>query len=133
MLTVSSTMAASSVCCNPSSLENYPTSISASLKIGNHSFSYVTFCLKFKLFMFCSKTSRTHCLSLRLYCDPKDSLGRRSCQTALEEILDGVSRSIAPVLPHLTEEVYLHSPGRDGTLPFFVQLMLHDYRLATAL
>ncbi|KAK9959829.1 hypothetical protein ABG768_009930 [Culter alburnus] len=49
----------------------------------------------------------------RLYCDPEDSLGRRSCQTTLEEILDGVSRSIAPVLPHLAEEVYLHSPGHD--------------------
>ncbi|KAK7904495.1 hypothetical protein WMY93_017102 [Mugilogobius chulae] len=49
----------------------------------------------------------------RLYCDPEDSLGRRSCQTALEEILDGVSRSIAPILPHLSEEVYLHAPGHD--------------------
>ncbi|XP_072221720.1 isoleucine--tRNA ligase, mitochondrial isoform X1 [Leuresthes tenuis] len=49
----------------------------------------------------------------RLYCDPEDSLGRRSCQTALEEILDGVTRSIAPMLPHLAEEVYLHAPGHD--------------------
>ncbi|XP_047466437.1 isoleucine--tRNA ligase, mitochondrial isoform X2 [Mugil cephalus] len=49
----------------------------------------------------------------RLYCDPEDSLGRRSCQTALEEILDGVTRSIAPILPHLAEEVYLHAPGHD--------------------
>ncbi|XP_054651382.1 isoleucine--tRNA ligase, mitochondrial isoform X1 [Dunckerocampus dactyliophorus] len=49
----------------------------------------------------------------RLYCDPEDSLGRRSCQTALEEILDGVTRSIAPILPHLAEEVYTHAPGHD--------------------
>ncbi|XP_070697859.1 isoleucine--tRNA ligase, mitochondrial isoform X3 [Pempheris klunzingeri] len=49
----------------------------------------------------------------RLYCDPEDSLGRRSCQTVLEEILDGVIRSIAPILPHLAEEVYLHAPGHD--------------------
>ncbi|KAM9842397.1 isoleucine--tRNA ligase, mitochondrial isoform 2-T2 [Aulostomus maculatus] len=49
----------------------------------------------------------------RLYCDPKDSLGRRSCQTALEEILDGVTRAIAPILPHLAEEVYVHAPGHD--------------------
>uniref|UniRef100_A0A8C4FB50 Isoleucine--tRNA ligase, mitochondrial n=1 Tax=Dicentrarchus labrax TaxID=13489 RepID=A0A8C4FB50_DICLA len=49
----------------------------------------------------------------RLYCDPKDSLGRRSCQTVLEEVLDGVTRSIAPILPHLAEEVYLHAPGHD--------------------
>ncbi|XP_026211408.1 isoleucine--tRNA ligase, mitochondrial isoform X2 [Anabas testudineus] len=49
----------------------------------------------------------------RLYCEPEDSLGRRSCQTALEEILDGVTRAIAPILPHLAEEVYLHAPGHD--------------------
>ncbi|XP_028250738.1 isoleucine--tRNA ligase, mitochondrial isoform X2 [Parambassis ranga] len=49
----------------------------------------------------------------RLYCDPEDSLGRRSCQTVLEEILDGMTRSIAPILPHLAEEVYLHAPGHD--------------------
>ncbi|XP_061599104.1 isoleucine--tRNA ligase, mitochondrial isoform X2 [Cololabis saira] len=49
----------------------------------------------------------------RLYCDPEDSLGRRSCQTALEEILDGVTRSMSPILPHLAEEVYLHAPGHD--------------------
>lgn len=52
---------------------------------------------------------------VRLYCDPDASLARRSCQTVLEKILDGVSRSIAPVLPHLAEEAYAHSPGRDGT------------------
>ncbi|KAM9707648.1 isoleucine--tRNA ligase, mitochondrial isoform 2-T2 [Menidia menidia] len=55
----------------------------------------------------------------RLYCDPEDSLGRRSCQTALEEILDGVTRSIAPVLPHLAEEVYQHAPGHDEGEPLF--------------
>lgn len=41
-------------------------------------------------------------------------MGRRSCQTVLEEILDGVTRSIAPILPHLAEEVYLHAPGHNG-------------------
>uniref|UniRef100_A0A1A8MEG1 Isoleucine--tRNA ligase, mitochondrial n=2 Tax=Nothobranchius pienaari TaxID=704102 RepID=A0A1A8MEG1_9TELE len=49
----------------------------------------------------------------RLYCDAEDSLGRRSCQTALEEILDGLTRSVAPILPHLAEEVYLHTPGHE--------------------
>ncbi|KAM9355395.1 isoleucine--tRNA ligase, mitochondrial isoform 2-T2 [Pholidichthys leucotaenia] len=49
----------------------------------------------------------------RLYCDPEDSLARRSCQTVLEEILDGVTRSVAPILPHLAEEAYLHAPGHD--------------------
>ncbi|KAG7272576.1 hypothetical protein CRUP_024365 [Coryphaenoides rupestris] len=49
----------------------------------------------------------------RLYCDPESSVGRRSCQTVLEEVLDGLTRSIAPILPHLAEEVYLHAPGHD--------------------
>lgn len=49
----------------------------------------------------------------RLYCEAEDSLARRSCQTALEEILDGLIRSVAPILPHLAEEVYLHAPGHD--------------------
>ncbi|KAM8834264.1 isoleucine--tRNA ligase, mitochondrial [Synchiropus picturatus] len=47
----------------------------------------------------------------RLYCEPRDSLGRRSCQTVLEEILDGLTRAVAPILPHLAEEVYAHAPG----------------------
>lgn len=54
---------------------------------------------------------------IRLYCEPEDSLGRRSCQTVLQKILDGVTRSIAPVLPHLAEEVYVHSPGHEGIHP----------------
>ncbi|XP_067098779.1 isoleucine--tRNA ligase, mitochondrial isoform X1 [Osmerus mordax] len=50
----------------------------------------------------------------RLYCDPEDSLARRSCQTVLEEVLDALTRSIAPILPHLAEEVYLYAPGHDA-------------------
>ncbi|KAM9777966.1 isoleucine--tRNA ligase, mitochondrial [Neosynchiropus ocellatus] len=49
----------------------------------------------------------------RLYCDPEDSLGRRSGQTVLEEMLDGLARAVAPILPHLAEEVYIHAPGHD--------------------
>ena len=33
----------------------------------------------------------------------------------LEAILDAVTRSIAPIVSHLVEEVYLHTPGHDGT------------------
>ncbi|XP_066527411.1 isoleucine--tRNA ligase, mitochondrial isoform X2 [Hoplias malabaricus] len=55
----------------------------------------------------------------RLYCDAENSLSRRSCQTALEEILDGLTRSIAPILPHLAEEVYKYSPGHDESETLF--------------
>ncbi|XP_064490003.1 isoleucine--tRNA ligase, mitochondrial-like isoform X2 [Ornithodoros turicata] len=46
----------------------------------------------------------------RLYCDASNSLTRRSCQTVLSHTLDVLARLIAPVLPHLCEEVFLHHP-----------------------
>uniref|UniRef100_A0A452VB19 isoleucine--tRNA ligase n=1 Tax=Ursus maritimus TaxID=29073 RepID=A0A452VB19_URSMA len=46
----------------------------------------------------------------RLYCEPAGGPKRRSCQTALAEILDVVLRSLAPILPHLAEEVFQHIP-----------------------
>jgi isoleucyl-tRNA synthetase len=42
----------------------------------------------------------------RLYCDPADSLSRRSCQTALYKILDCLVRLLAPILVHTAEEVW---------------------------
>ncbi|MGA2914769.1 MAG: isoleucine--tRNA ligase [Sedimentisphaerales bacterium] len=42
----------------------------------------------------------------RLYCDAKDSLSRRSAQTAMHKILDSLTRLLAPVLVHTAEEVY---------------------------
>ncbi|KAM8999360.1 isoleucine--tRNA ligase, mitochondrial [Sarcophilus harrisii] len=46
----------------------------------------------------------------RLYCEKENDLKRRSCQTALAEILDVMVRAIAPILPHLAEEVFQHIP-----------------------
>ncbi|GAB5583700.1 isoleucine--tRNA ligase [Prionailurus iriomotensis] len=46
----------------------------------------------------------------RLYCESAGDPGRRSCQTALAEILDVVVRSFAPILPHLAEEAFQHIP-----------------------
>lgn len=46
----------------------------------------------------------------RLYCENADDPKRRSCQTALAEILDVMVRSFAPILPHLAEEVFQHIP-----------------------
>lgn len=113
MLTVSSMLAESSVSSKPSSPETSPAFTSASLRTGKAFPQH-----KIHLIL---TSSAFICLLLmyllpRLYCDPEDSLGRRSCQTALEEILDGVTRSVAPILPHLAEEVYLHAPGHDSML-----------------
>ncbi|XP_048212509.1 isoleucine--tRNA ligase, mitochondrial [Perognathus longimembris pacificus] len=46
----------------------------------------------------------------RLYCESENDPRRRSCQTALAEILDVLVRSFAPILPHLAEEVFQHLP-----------------------
>nr|XP_004670163.1 isoleucine--tRNA ligase, mitochondrial [Jaculus jaculus] len=46
----------------------------------------------------------------RLYCENEKDPRRRSCQTALVEILDVLVRSFAPILPHLAEEVFQHIP-----------------------
>ncbi|XP_054432582.1 isoleucine--tRNA ligase, mitochondrial isoform X1 [Pteronotus mesoamericanus] len=46
----------------------------------------------------------------RLYCEKASDPRRRSCQTALAEILDVMVRSFAPILPHLAEEVFQHIP-----------------------
>ncbi|EQB78580.1 hypothetical protein CB1_001073068 [Camelus ferus] len=51
---------------------------------------------------------------LRLYCERANDPRRRSCQTALAEILDVVVRSFAPILPHLAEEVFQHVPYVKG-------------------
>lgn len=44
----------------------------------------------------------------RLYCDGERSPSRRSCQTVLSHLLDTLVYLVAPVLPHLAEEVYYH-------------------------
>ncbi|CAF0914431.1 unnamed protein product [Brachionus calyciflorus] len=45
----------------------------------------------------------------RLYCDGKDSLERRSAQTALYHILIKTLLMIGPVMPHLAEEAFHYS------------------------
>lgn len=46
----------------------------------------------------------------RLYCDEKDSPRRTACLYTLNGILKTVSYVIAPILPHLAEEVFLYYP-----------------------
>jgi isoleucyl-tRNA synthetase len=42
----------------------------------------------------------------RMYCDPADSLSRRSGQTAMHRILDALARMLAPILVHTAEETW---------------------------
>ena len=48
----------------------------------------------------------------RLYCDGKDSLSRRSAQTALWLILDAMTKLFAPILAFTCDEIWLAMPHR---------------------
>ena len=47
----------------------------------------------------------------RLYTLAPDARARRSAQTAMFAIADGLARLIAPILPVLAEEYWAHLPG----------------------
>jgi len=46
----------------------------------------------------------------RLYIAAADSERRRACQTVLYHVLEALARTIAPVLPHLAEDIWQHLP-----------------------
>ena len=48
----------------------------------------------------------------RLYCDGKDSLSRRSAQTALYLILDAMTKLFAPILAFTCDEIWLAMPHK---------------------
>lgn len=60
----------------------------------------------------------------RLYVGGSASFTRRSCQTVLAAHLLSITRVIAPILPHLAEDVWQHLPFQytteDGSTPKFV-------------
>jgi isoleucyl-tRNA synthetase len=47
----------------------------------------------------------------RLYVDAKDSVGRRSAQTVMSEILNALVRLLAPILVFSTDEIWSYIPG----------------------
>ena len=53
----------------------------------------------------------------RLYCDPVDSLSRRSAQTVIYIILDSLVRMLAPILAFTSEEIWAAMPHHAGTQP----------------
>ncbi|MFW3615080.1 isoleucine--tRNA ligase [Billgrantia antri] len=54
----------------------------------------------------------------RQYTTQADSLARRSCQTALYQVVEALARWVAPILSFTAEEIYEHIPGerRDSVL-----------------
>ncbi|PMR74282.1 isoleucine--tRNA ligase [Billgrantia endophytica] len=48
----------------------------------------------------------------RQYTTQADSLARRSCQTALYQVVEALTRWVAPILSFTAEEIYEHIPGK---------------------
>ena len=46
----------------------------------------------------------------RLYISALDDPRRRSCQTVLHAVLEGLAKSVAPILPHLAEDIWQNLP-----------------------
>ncbi|KAK6631671.1 hypothetical protein RUM43_013735 [Polyplax serrata] len=61
------------------------------------------------------------CIKDRLYCDELDSTSRKACIYTINCILRTLTHIIAPILPHLVEEIYLHHPVYAGQKFFFVE------------
>jgi len=55
----------------------------------------------------------------RLYISAIDDARRRSCQTVLYSCLDGFAKSIAPILPHMAEDIWQNLPYEAGTESVF--------------
>lgn len=61
------------------------------------------------LYDFCNDTLSSVYLAAvkdRLYCDKPDSPRRRQTQTVLWELVDGLCRLLAPIMPHTADEAY---------------------------
>lgn len=52
----------------------------------------------------------------RLYTMPAGSRGRRSAQTAMYHLLQGLMRWLAPILSFTAEEIWQHAPGSEGSV-----------------
>lgn len=69
------------------------------------------------LYDFCNLTlSADYCAAVkdRLYCDAVDSRRRRRTQTAMWELVEGLCRLMAPILPHTADETYRTLWGCDN-------------------
>ena len=69
----------------------------------------------------------------RLYCDGKNSLSRRSAQTALHMILDGMTKMLAPILAFTAEEIWhemAHAKSDDAESVLFNEMRKYDPALA---
>jgi isoleucyl-tRNA synthetase len=50
----------------------------------------------------------------RLYCDALDDISRKSSQFVLLQVFEIVTQAIAPIVPHLVEEMFLYLRQKNG-------------------
>lgn len=53
-----------------------------------------------------------------MYCDEIDNTTRRGSQFILLQLFEVVTQAIAPIVPHLVEEMFLYLPQRNGKTYF---------------
>lgn len=63
----------------------------------------------------------------RQYTTPKESLPRRSCQTAMYYVLQALTRWIAPILSFTSEEIWQAIPGQNAADSIFLQTWFQDW------
>ena len=49
----------------------------------------------------------------RLYISGMDDFRRRSCQTVIHSCLEGFAKAVAPILPHMAEDIWQNLPYKD--------------------
>jgi isoleucyl-tRNA synthetase len=91
--------------------------VSAAVKKAFGDFDYKT--AQSRIYDFCNETLSALYLAAvkdRLYCDKPDSQRRRATQAALHAMSDGLSRLLAPLMPHTADESYrsLHKAAPDS-------------------
>jgi isoleucyl-tRNA synthetase len=74
-----------------------------------------------RVYNFCESTLGGFYLDIikdRQYTTQRDSLARRSCQTAMYHIAEALVRWIAPILSFTADEIWQHLPGEHGPTIF---------------
>ncbi len=74
-----------------------------------------------RVYGFCESTLGGFYLDIikdRQYTTQRDSLARRSCQTAMYHIVEALARWIAPILSFTADEIWQHLPGDHGPTIF---------------
>eukprot|EP00429_Kryptoperidinium_foliaceum_P010472 CAMPEP_0176001570 /NCGR_PEP_ID=MMETSP0120_2-20121206/194_1 /TAXON_ID=160619 /ORGANISM="Kryptoperidinium foliaceum, Strain CCMP 1326" /LENGTH=1037 /DNA_ID=CAMNT_0017334121 /DNA_START=171 /DNA_END=3285 /DNA_ORIENTATION=+ len=55
----------------------------------------------------------------RLYISAVDDARRRSCQTVIHALLEGIAKAVAPILPHMAEDIWQNLPYEKLTQSVF--------------